>query len=174
MREVVANHDGLLRQTAAFVHRQPENRRTRLIHTGFLTRNKAVHLVGNAEVLQLFHLDIRQHIGADGHLNARRTQLVQKLSHARAQGHLSEHRIPVHAECLARIANGVQAHALECTLCKQHTVMRRRHGRLLPCQTLAVDAECVREPLAFVSKRADGPLLQLFVGVGVPGLKAGV
>ena len=45
---------------------------------------------------------------------------------------------------------------------------------LLPCQTLAVDAECVREPLAFVSKRADGPLLQLFVGVGVPGLKAGV
>lgn len=64
--------------------------------------------------------------------------------------------------------------ALERTLCKQHTVMRRRHGRLLPCQTLAVDAECVRKPLAFVSKRADGPLLQLFVGVGVPGLKAGV
>jgi len=47
-------------------------------------------------------------------------------------------------------------------------------SEVLPCQTLAVDAECVREPFAFVSKRADGPLLQLFVGVGVPGLKAGV
>ena len=90
--EIVAHHDGLPRQAAAFGERQPEDGRAGLVHPGFLARNQIGDPVGKAEVFQLFHLNIRQHVRADRGLDARR--LLSKSSGAVRPGEISILEIP--------------------------------------------------------------------------------
>ena len=107
VREVVANHDGLLRQTRG-ICASPDQKiaRVRLIHTGFLTRNKAVHLARQCRGTSSFSIWISASILVhDGHLNARAHAARPKTQPAPGRKViLANTAFQYTAECLARIA----------------------------------------------------------------------